>query len=117
MFVRPFPDVEGGRWQVSTAGGRDPVWSADGSELFFREGGRLMAASVDTAAGFSRATPEALFEFDYFTGNAGRNYDVGPDGRFLMVTADEDSGNQATSTEITVVINWFEELKERVPIP
>ena len=48
VYVRPFPDVEGGRWQVSTAGGVKPLWAPDGRELFYLAlGGRLMAVRPD----------------------------------------------------------------------
>ena len=115
VYVRPFPDVESGRWQVSTAGGRYPVWAPDGGEVFFLQGTQLMAVPVQTDASFTSQTPEVLFEAPYFFGAPGRNYDVAPDGRFLMVKTSSQPGESAP--DITVVLNWFEELKERVPVP
>ena len=85
VYVRPFPDVEAGRWLVSTAGGLYPVWSPDGRELFFLQGTQLMTASVQPDADFTSGTPEVLFDAPYYFGNIGRNYDVAPDRRFLMV--------------------------------
>lgn len=116
VYVRPFPDVEAGRRQVSTAGGLDPVWSPDGRELFFRQGTQLMTASVQTEAGFTSGTPEVLFDAPYYFGGVGRNYDVAPDGRFLMVKAGEQPDADVSSPEINVVLNWHEELLERVPV-
>ena len=114
VYVRPFPDVESGKLQVSTAGGVDPVWSPDGRELFFRNGTQLMAAPVETETGFTSGTPEMLFDAVYMFGGLGRNYDVAPDGRFVMV---KGAGQTQVSPEISVVLNWTEELLERVPIP
>ena len=85
VYVRPFPDVESGKWQISTAGGRYPAWAPDGGELFFLQGTQLMTAPVQTDASFSHGTPNVLFEAPYFFGSPGRNYDVAPDGRFMMV--------------------------------
>ncbi len=117
VYVRPFPEVETGRWQVSTAGGQDPVWSRDGSELFFLQGRQLMAATVHTDTAFVRDTPEILFSGDYFFGLAGRNFDVAPDGRFLMIADTGQGTGDAAPAQINVVLNWFEELKARVPVP
>ena len=66
VYVRPFPDVEAGLWQVSTAGGVDPVWAPDGSELFFRQGNQLLAARVEADPSFTRGTPEVLFDVPYY---------------------------------------------------
>ena len=117
VYVRPFPDVEAGRWQVSTAGGRDPVWSPDGRELFFRQGTQLLTASVQPDASFSSGTPEVLFDAPYYFGGVGRTYDVAPDGRFLIIKSAGQPDAEVSSPEITVVLNWHQELIERVPIP
>jgi serine/threonine-protein kinase len=116
VYVRPFPDVEAGRWQVSTVGGRDPVWSPDGGELFFVQGTQLMAATVRADTTFAWDTPEMLFGGDYFFGAPGRNFDVAPDGRFLMIKDTGQSTGDDSSPQINVVLNWFEELTARVPV-
>ena len=117
VFVRPFPDTDTGRWQVSTAGGLYPVWSPDGSELFYLQGTQLMAVPVRTDAGFTYGAPEMLFDAPYYFGAPGRNYDVAPDGRFLMIQPEEGADGGEPSPEITVVLNWHQELLERVPVP
>ena len=67
VYVRPFPDVDSGRWQVSTAGGVTPLWAPDGRDLFYlAPGGRMMAVSVQTDATFGAGNPEVLFEGNYF---------------------------------------------------
>ena len=117
VYVRPFPDVEAGRWQVSTVGGQDPVWSPDGGELFFVQGTQLMAATVRADTTFAWDTPEMLLDGDYFFGAPGRNFDVAPDGRFLMIKDTGQSTSDDSSPQINVVLNWFEELTARVPVP
>ena len=116
VYVRPFPDMESGRWQVSTGGGGDPVWSQSGGELFYQAGTSLMAVSIQAEPGFAtRGTPEVLFDRSaFFTPNRiTANYDVAPDGRFLMIRAE---GQASDSRRINVVLNWFQELTERVPV-
>ena len=117
VFVRPFPDTDTGRWQVSTAGGLSPGWAPDGSELFYLQGTQLMAVPVQTDDGFTYGAAKMLFEAPYYFAAPGRNYDVAPDGRFLMDQAEEGADGGEPSPEITVVLNWIEELKARVPVP
>jgi len=112
IYVRPFPDVNAGRWQVSTNGGSQPTWSPDGSELYYRDGEAMIAVPVQTDPVFSPGRPAQLFEDRYFAGGAGRSYDVAPDGRFLMVKAQE---TQQSAGRIIIVQNWFEELERLVP--
>ncbi len=77
-----------------------------------------MAASVQTDAGFTNETPARLFDApDYFFGAAGRNYDVAPDGRFLMIRQAGQTDATGPLPQITVILNWFEELTARVPVP
>ncbi len=66
IYVRPFPEVDGGRWQVSTSGGDSPLWSRDGRELFYHSGNAVMAVPVKTEPTFSRETPRTLFQGMYF---------------------------------------------------
>jgi serine/threonine-protein kinase len=113
IYVRPYPGP-GGRELVSTNGGREAVWSRDGHELFYREGNRLMVVSLDTSAGFKAGLPRMIFE-GYVSLISGTNYDVSPDGqRFVMVQGSQTAG-AVGPTELRLVLNWFEELKQRVP--
>jgi eukaryotic-like serine/threonine-protein kinase len=114
VYVQPYPGP-GGRWQISTEGGREPVWNPNGRELFYRSGNKVMAVEIATQPSFSAGKPRMLFEGRYVLGQAiTTNYDVSPDGqRFLMVKPAEQE--QAPPTQINVVLNWFEELKRRVP--
>ena len=117
IYVRPFPAVDGGRWQVSTGGGIQPVWARNGRELFYRSGDALMAVPVQTSSGFAAGNPTPLFKGQYVVGPGGRSYDVSPDGqRFLMIKAGPVAGAQSGSpARIIIVENWFEELKRLVP--
>jgi serine/threonine-protein kinase len=110
VFVRPYPGT-GGRTQISTDGGNEPLWSRDGTELFYRSGGKLMAAAVSEADGRLRVgSPTALFEdpFERSTGVTPDQpfYDVSPDGtRFAMIRPDPSSNDQRP---LRIVIDWFE---------
>jgi len=112
VYVRPFPDIDtGGRWQVSTSGGTQPLWARDGQELFYRSGGAVIAVPVQTDPNFTVGNPQVLFEGDYHLAPGGPNYDVSPDGeRFLMIR-----GVEGTS-QLTVVLNWFSELERLAPV-
>ena len=114
VYVQPYPGP-GGKRQISTEGGDEPVWSPDGRELFYRIGDKMMAVDITSEPTFSAGTPRLLFEGQYRRRPRARaNYDVSPDGqRFLMVKPGEQSGQ----AQIRVVLNWFEELKRLVPSP
>jgi serine/threonine protein kinase/Tol biopolymer transport system component len=113
VYVRPFPNVNSGRFPISTAGGSKPVWAPNGRELFYLDGdGHMTAVPVQTTGAFTRGAPKKLFTTRYFGTNA-RNYDVSRDGqKFLMIK--ELSGAATPATPINVVLNWFEELNARV---
>jgi serine/threonine-protein kinase len=121
VYVRSFPDVETSRSTISVAGGQEPVWSTDGSELFFRSlgGETFYAVPINTGAEFDYGTPAVLFRGQYAAaGGFMRRYDVAPDGsRFLVLAAQQVTGSAAGSRHMNIVLNWFEELKERVPVP
>jgi hypothetical protein len=91
------------------------VWNPNGRELFYRSGDKMMAVDIATQPGFSAGKPRVLFEGRYEpTPATFPNYDVSPDGqRFLMLKPSEQAA--AAATQINVVLNWFEELKHRVP--
>src|ERR1700682_4040404 len=92
---------------------RSPCGTRTG-ELFYRSGDKMMAVDINTQPGFSAGTPSMLFEGQYVPTPATLpNHDVSPDGqRFLMLKSSESAGS---ATQINVVLNWFEELKRRVP--
>jgi eukaryotic-like serine/threonine-protein kinase len=112
VWVRPFPGP-GAPVRVSPDGGRNPVWSRDGRELFYENGPKVLSTGVVTQESELRVgTPRVLFEGGFrFDPGSGRSFDVGPDGRFLMIEANDT----ATSASMVVVQNWFEELKRLAP--
>ena len=116
VFVRPFPDVDSGKTQVSTDGGTMPVWAHSGRELFYVDSNRvLVTAQVETEPSFQVGAMETLFTIppEYVTSTVSTVYDIAPgDQRFLMA---RDVGSYEGSTSIILVQNFFEELKARVP--
>jgi Tol biopolymer transport system component len=114
IYVQLYPGP-GGKWQISTEGGTEPAWNPNGRELFYRSGNKMMAVDIITQPGFTVGKPRMLFEGRYEPPPVPiDNYDVSPDGqRFLMLKPVEQE--QAGPTQINVVLNWFEELKQKVP--
>ena len=109
IYVQPFPST-GAKWQISTEGGEEAVWTRSG-EIFYRNGGRMMAVEVSTEPTFTAGTPKLLFEGEFMSYGPRAVYDVTPDGqKFLMIRI----GNQQVA-ELNVVQNWFEELKRLAP--
>ncbi len=122
IYVRPFPEVSKGKWQVSTSGGDCPLWSPDGRELFYLgRDNSVMAVAVDTKPTLSFGTPKILFKTANLgvSESSGNPWDIHPDGkRFLMIKPPPSEGAasaDARPRNINVVLNWFEELKQRVP--
>jgi serine/threonine-protein kinase len=125
VYVRPFPNVDGGRWQVSRDGGTRPVWARDGRDLFYlvRDGADAVFMSVRVESGqtWTTGTVTRLFAGRYFADDAfggpgqGRTYDVGADGRFLMLRDASPSESAGPTTRLIVVQHWDEELKRLVP--
>jgi serine/threonine-protein kinase len=117
IYVRPFPDVNTGRWQVSVNGGTRPLWSRDGRELFYYlPPGVVMSAPIVPGPVFSAGTPTTLFKGTYLSPQTGRMYDVSPDGkRFLLIRESRAEGEAPPPPQLIVVQNWLEELKRLVP--
>lgn len=87
VYVRPFPDVTAGKWQVSTDGGTRPFWARSRRELFYYLApGTVMTVPIQPGSGFAAGTPQVVFKGACLAPQAGRTYDVSPDGqRFLMI--------------------------------
>jgi serine/threonine-protein kinase len=117
IYIRPFPRVHNGLWQVSTTGGTRPVWARSGRELFYLDASNaLTAVPVSTSGPTIRiGIPAKLFDTKYAEPNPSRHYDVSADGqRFLMLKASATADPDATPLSMVLVEHWFEELKQRV---
>ena len=112
VYVRPFAGP-GGKQQISTEGGLEPLWAPTGKELFYRSGRKMMMVEVTTDSSFTKSAPRVLFEGQF----VGATYPIGtsaisPDGqRFLMREPVESS---QPVNQMNMVLNWSEELKKRV---
>ena len=126
VYVRPFPNVDDGRWQVSNGEGFAPIWSPNGRELFYQTLSapdspisRIMSVAFDADPTFRPSTPVPLFEGPYRLGAGGamHSFDIAPDGqRFLMLK--ESTGTTASREQrIIVAQSWVQELSERVSTP
>ena len=122
VYICPFPDVKkGSKWKVSSNGGNCAIWSPDGQELYYQNENAIMAVPIETGAECKPGKPTVLFR-----GTLGKiissssfdisfltYWDISPkDGRFLML---KDPGAEVPR-KINIVLNWFEELKKRVPV-
>ena len=111
VYVQPFP-ASGGKWQISTTGGKEPVWSRDGKELFYSTGdpdNKLMAVDVKTGPSFEAGTPKALFEMHLNRSALSSRYDVSTDGKRFLLNVPV---GEFKSNPITLVQNWTVELKQ-----
>jgi eukaryotic-like serine/threonine-protein kinase len=117
VYVRPFPQVDSGRWQVSTKGGTRPVWARSGRELFYLDpSNTLTAVPVQTSGStFSAGKPAKVFDAKYSSPFPPRPYDVSADGKRFLMLKDSAAGTpNATPASMVVVEHWFEELEQRV---
>lgn len=112
VYLRGFPSHDG-MTAVSSGGGREPVWSADGSELYYRAQEWVMAVAVSTSPTLTLGTPRRLFEAPFDEAGAPyANYDITRDGDgFIMIRSDEE----VSASTLVVVLNWVDELRRVVP--
>jgi copper chaperone CopZ len=129
--VRPFPNVDSGKWLISTRGGVYPIWAPDGRELYYFRAARsgdpwgVMVVAIETEPAFAAGNPEVLFCGEYLMASSIVSpYDISPDGRrFLMIKEDSQAREAAEAvvapptTELIVVENWDEMLKGITPNP
>jgi serine/threonine-protein kinase len=107
VYVQPYPTT-GARYQVTTKGGRFPVWLNDSREIIYEYDGRLFSTTVHAESGLTFAKPVELPIAGFTQTLIRRNYDLTPDGKhFLMVF-------RSPTVQVEVISNWFEELNQRV---
>jgi len=104
---------EGSIWTISNGGGVEPVWSADGRELFYRADDKMMAVDVVLSTAISFGKPRVLFEGSYMFGpTESQGFDVSRDARrFLMLKPQR----RFEAMPLGVIVNWFDDLRRRVP--
>ena len=125
VYVRPFPAVDGGRWQISQTGGSRSVWSRSGNELFYLDrDGYLTSVAVKAVGGqFSAGAPTTLLKTVYYRGFSVlgldlRAYDVSLDGKRFIMIKDPDGGRREPQmATMMVTLNFDQELRSRLPIP
>jgi serine/threonine-protein kinase len=119
LYVRPFPGP-GGKVPISTTGGTHPVWSRNGRELFYKDRytGKLMVVSYRvTSDSFVPGEPRAWSEKSVLDLGELYSYDVAPDGkRVAVVLYPDGTADQKPATSLTILLNFFDELKRRVPL-
>ena len=105
VYVRRFPTGDR-KAVVSTDGGSQAMWGRDGRELFYRIGTKVLSVPVTLSPDFSAEKPREVFdvEMSFGTGITFAQYDVGKDGRFLMIKRATEAGR------LNVVLNWTSEL-------
>jgi Tol biopolymer transport system component/tRNA A-37 threonylcarbamoyl transferase component Bud32 len=118
VYVRPFPDVESGKWQVSTAGGDLPLWAHSGRELFYRSPtGEMMVAPVSVSGdrGFAVADRKVLFKFGpEYPGNTNYTaWDMSPDDQRFLLVRSRGGAQTERNSSLILVTNWFEELRAK----
>ena len=115
IYVRPYPSSAATARTISEDGGTAPLWSPDGTELFYRNlAGSLVAVPMRNGARAGRAQELFMVQGRFRTSGNAAAYDIERNGRrFIMVT--EPDNPRSVREQITVVINWLEELKRLAP--
>jgi Tol biopolymer transport system component len=118
IYVQRYPEL-GNRQRISRAGGRLPLWSRDGRELFFSEGRQMFVVPVQAGTTLVPGEARVLFEGAISRGSVSVNarpYDLTPDGRFMMIRPTATEGAERPTSSLIIVQNWFEELKRLLPV-
>ena len=103
---------------MSSGGGKEAVWGRSGTELYYRNGSQVMVVPIGTEQALSVEAPRLLFEGEFVLDNAAGgggnpNYDISPNGEhFVFVESLVSEGGAL----LYVVLNWYQELLERVPV-
>jgi serine/threonine-protein kinase len=117
VFVRPFPDVNGGKWQLSSGGGSAPVWARNGRELFYVSRGKMNVVAIHPGTPFSAAPPRALFTVPdgVRAGSLVRGtFAISPDDQRFLMVRDNRWEEMAGTPTVVVVENFFEELRAKL---
>ena len=121
IYVRPFPNIDEGKWQISSAGGQSPKWSPNGLELFFSRPSEsvdngVWVAQRDSADAVQFSAPVRAFTGSDAVVSRERTFDISADGsRFLLPSTPEVEAQETEVTLLVAVENWFAELKRLAP--
>ena len=117
VYVRPFPDVNGGQWPISAGGGTEPLWAPNGTEVFYRNGSTVLSVAIETEGAPTLGNPEELFPAPNFVRQHQlfATYDVAPDSERFLMLKEAEPVDLTLVTDLILIENWFEELKARVP--
>jgi serine/threonine-protein kinase len=107
VYIQPFPGP-GGRFQISNRGGTEPVWGSRPTELFYRSGAAIMAATLTLSPSVTVVRRDTLFVTDAILSVVATTYDAMPNGHFVMV-----KGVMSTTPPV-IVFGWVDEMKETV---
>jgi Tol biopolymer transport system component len=116
VYVRPFPETSGGgKWQISSAGGKEPVWSRDGRNLFFEDlDNRIMVAGYAVnGPSFVAGKPRLWSDQRLTQPNDDWNFDVAPDGQSIEALVARSAEENKTGMHVTFLLNFFDELLRR----
>jgi len=117
VFVRPFPDVNGGKWQVSSGGGSAPLWAHNGRELFYAANGNMHVVRINPGPPFSAEPPRVLFTIPdrVRAGAVARGtFAITPDDQRFLMVRDIGWGDMAGTPTLVVVQSFFDELRAKL---
>jgi eukaryotic-like serine/threonine-protein kinase len=117
VFVRPFPNTNAGRWQISTRGGSASRWAHSGRELFFEgRDGDLMVVAVTIGTSFVSGEPRRLFRLrgDFVPSAVLPYYDLTPDDQRFLMARNSGADNTPGAGQLVIVDNWFDELRRKM---
>jgi dipeptidyl aminopeptidase/acylaminoacyl peptidase len=119
IYVEPYPRTKA-RYQISTNGGLSALWSPDGKQLYYVEPFRGQLTSVDIEQTAQNLVPGKTtpLPIEGIVTAGPRGYDIMPDGKSFVVLQLQSQGDssKATPDQINITLNWFEELKQRLPV-
>ena len=113
IYVRPYPNVEQGRWQISAGGGTSPRWTADGRELLYLDPSGLLSVPIEAGSTFASRQPRRLFPVKPFGGRLGGDYEISRDGRRFLFILDGPPA-AVRPAHVVVVQNWVAEVSGRI---
>jgi Tol biopolymer transport system component len=123
IFVQPVPPTRA-KYQITTDRGVSPIWTSDGRHLIYSELagsglGNLMSVEVQTRPSFAFGKPVPLPIKGFWHNGAPSNprgFDMTPDGKQFIVMRSPDAANSRQRQQINIILNWFTELQQRVPV-